>query len=463
MDKLFLTILNMSLTGAFVIAAICLARLPLKKAPKIISYCLWVAAWFRLVFPVSIESAISLIPFNSNPIPTDITVQVVQPVSSGILAVESSTGNIFPAATSAANSNLLHFLTDVGLYIWFTGVVVMLAYGVISYFRLKRKMINADCAEDNVFESNNVLSPFILGIIKPRIYIPFNISPQERKYIILHEQTHIYRKDHIIKIAAYIILCFHWFNPLAWIAFILMGADMEMSCDEKVLKELGADTKKDYAHSLLLFASKTRFLSASPLSFSEGELKRRINNALKYKKTPVFIGIIAIIMAVTLSIGLMLNKPVSDNNIFGESENTSPEITLGSSDFVDDENAVVYDDVSDNDDNTEDADTKDLDKIIDYIEENITLSLLENLDALENNPTIIIDSNSATELGSSDFVDEFNVPADGLIRIVENTITQYYSEQREKAPETVHLSINLNETNTSTSTIILNLGTPNIP
>ena len=309
MDKIFLTVLNMSLTGAFVILAICIARLPLKKAPKIISYCLWVVAWFRLMVPFSIESVISLIPFNTSPIPTDIAFLTVPVISTGIPVVNNLAGNILPVAGQAESVNSILIWTTASFIIWLCGIAAMLLYGIISYSRLAYKMKSAKFIEDNIYEIHSIKSPFVLGIISPKIYLPLSLNEEEREYIILHEKTHIQRKDHIVKLAAYLVLCVHWFNPLAWIAFILMGADMEMSCDESVLKKLGTETKKNYSMSLLSLAESNRFLSGSPLSFSEGGLKARINNVLKYKKTtPLLFSVVAITLTAALGVGLVLNK-----------------------------------------------------------------------------------------------------------------------------------------------------------
>ena len=276
MDKLFPTILNMSLTGAFVIAAICLARLLLKKTPKIISYCLWAVAAFRLVFPFSFESVFSLIPFKAQTIPPDIAMQPVPRIDSGIPFVNNAVSSILPAATPSTSVNPLQIWATVGTFVWFVGVAVMIIYGIVSFVILKRKMRKAAHGEANIYEAENIKSPFVLGVFKPSIYLPIGLSEQERSYIILHEQTHIRRHDHIVKFAAYFILCVHWFNPLAWAAFLLMGVDMEMSCDERVLKEMGCEIKKNYSLSLLSLATERYFVSGSPLAFGEGSIKERI-------------------------------------------------------------------------------------------------------------------------------------------------------------------------------------------
>ena len=308
MDKLFLTILNMSLTGAFVIATICLARLPLKKAPKIISYCLWAVAGFRLVFPFSIESVFGLIPFKAQTIPPDIAVQSIPRIDSGIPFVNNAVSSVLPAATPTAGVNPLQIWITAGAFVWLTGVAVMLIYGVVSFVILKRKMREAAHIDANIYEAGNITSPFVLGVFKPRIYLPIGLSGQERSYILLHEQTHIRRRDHIVKFAAYFILCLHWFNPLAWAAFLLMGVDMELSCDERVLREMGGEIKRDYSLSLLSLATERRVIGGSPLAFGEGGIKERVKNILNFKKTSRVIIVAAVVLVAVLSVGFAVDR-----------------------------------------------------------------------------------------------------------------------------------------------------------
>ena len=326
MDKLFLTIINMSLTGAFVIASICFVRLLLKNAPKIVSYCLWAVVGFRLVFPFSIESVFSLIPFKAQTIPPDIAMQQVPHIDSGIPFVNNAVSSILPAATPTASVNPLQIWTTIGTFVWFVGVAVMFVYGIVSFVILKRKMRTATHIEANIYEAENIKSPFVLGVLKPKIYLPVGLSGQERNYILLHEQTHIRRHDHIVKFAAYFILCLHWFNPLAWVAFLLMGVDMELSCDERVLKEKGGEIKKNYSLSLLSLATERRFIGGSPLAFGEGGVKERIKNVLNFKKPSRVIIIVSVVLVVALSIGFAVNRatnksildlimPMSMNNV----------------------------------------------------------------------------------------------------------------------------------------------------
>lgn len=261
MEKIFISILNMSLTGTFIITVICLARLLLRKAPKIISYALWAVAGFRLVFPYSIQNLFSLLPFKAVAIPQDIAMQTLPRIDSGITIIDNIISAALPAATPAASVNPLQIWIAIGSYIWLFGISIMLIYSLTSIILLKRYLLNATHIENNLYEADNLKTPFVIGLFKPKIYIPAGLSPEELGYIVLHEQTHIKRHDHIIKMLAYFVLCLHWFNPLAWIAFILMSEDMEMSCDELVLKKLGGNIKNAYSLSLVRVAVGHKILN----------------------------------------------------------------------------------------------------------------------------------------------------------------------------------------------------------
>jgi len=311
MDKLFLAIVNMSLTGAFVIAAICLARQLLKKAPKIISYALWAVAGFRLVFPFSIESVFSLIPFTAAPIPADIAMQPIPHINSGVMIVDNITSGSLPSPMLGASVNPLQIWMAIGAFVWLIGIAIMLIYGVFSFVNLKGKMKEAAHCEANIYETAQIKSPFVLGIFSPKIYLPAGLSEHERGYILLHEQTHIRRRDHIVKFAAYFVLCLHWFNPLAWVAFLLMGADMEMACDERVMRELGGDIRDDYSKSLVCIAAGRRIPCGGTLAFSAGGMKERVKRVLNFKNPSRMIIVAAAAVAVALSVGFALDRAVA--------------------------------------------------------------------------------------------------------------------------------------------------------
>jgi len=327
MSELFLTVLNMSLTASYVIIFVMLIRLLLKRAPKFISYALWGVVAFRLIIPFSFESIFSLMPTNTNtvPIPHDIIYQKSPQINSGIEVVDSFVSQSLPIPTVGASVNPLQIYVEIGLYIWILGIIALLVYSLASILILKRQLKSAELIEKNIYEAKNLKTPFVLGLISPTIYLPVGLSVEEKDYILLHEQTHIHRKDHIIKILAFLILSIHWFNPLVWIAFMLMNTDMELSCDERVLKEINKDVKRFYANSLLSLATERHILNGSPLAFGEGNVSGRIKNVLNYKKPSFWVILLAIIIIVVISIGLLTN-PKKQETILHAENTTSYEI-----------------------------------------------------------------------------------------------------------------------------------------
>ena len=309
MSGLFLTILNMSLTANYVIICVILIRLLLKKAPKVIPYALWSVVAFRLIIPFSFESMFSLMPRNTNAvsIPLDIMYQQSPQINSGIEAVDSFISESLPAPTIGASVNPMQIYIEIGAYIWVLGTLVLLIYSLISILILKRQLKSAELIEQNIYEAKNLKTPFVLGLIRQKIYLPVGLNVEERGYILLHEQTHIHRKDHIIKLLAFLILSIHWFNPLVWIAFMLMSTDMELSCDEQVLKVMNEDIKKPYANSLLSLATGRHILNGSPLAFGEGNVKKRIKNVLNYKKPRFWVVIASAIVLIGAGITLLSN------------------------------------------------------------------------------------------------------------------------------------------------------------
>jgi len=197
----------------------------------------------------------------------------------------------------------LQIWTKIGMTVWFSGVAIMFIYALLSFIILKTKMRETIHLKTNIYEAKNIKSPFVLGFWKPKIYIPIGLSEKEISYIILHEQTHIRRLDHIIKLVSYFILSLHWFNPLVWVAFRFMSVDMEMSCDERVLKHKGIEIKKDYSILLLSLATEQHFVGGSPLAFGEGDTESRIKNILNYKKPAIWMVISAVIIVLAMTVG----------------------------------------------------------------------------------------------------------------------------------------------------------------
>jgi beta-lactamase regulating signal transducer with metallopeptidase domain len=344
MSNLFIAVLNMSLKASYVITLVVLIRLLLKRAPKYLSYTLWIAVAFRLTVPFAFESILSLMPKtkNTNPFTHDLVIQGRPQINNSVEAVDRIVRNPLPVQNVGAGPDTTKIYMHIAAYIWIIGLMVLLVYSLISVIRLKKRLKGARLLEDNIYEANNLTTPFVLGIIKPRIYLPDTLNQQERTYIVLHEQTHIRRKDHIIKIVAFIILSIHWFNPLVWIAFILMSMDMELSCDEYVLKEMKEDIKKPYANTLLSLATGRHIIKSSPLAFGEGNVKGRIKNVLNYKRPSFWMILVTTIAVVILSIALISNpreKNLTHKDKSGI-DNTEGEDDKTSSDFPNQEGPI---------------------------------------------------------------------------------------------------------------------------
>ncbi|MBK5251518.1 MAG: M56 family metallopeptidase [Peptostreptococcaceae bacterium] len=321
MDSLFIKIVNMSITSGFVIIFIIIARLFLKRVPKIFAYALWSAALFRLICPFSVESMLSIIPINSESVSKDIIYAKVPQINMGITSIDNAVNAYLPEGTPQASVNPLQIWTLIGESIWIIGIAVILLYGLISYAKLKNRLKNAVNEKGNIYVCKSIETPFVLGLIRPKIYLPASLGIYEKEYILLHEQTHIKRLDHVVRILSFLVLCIHWFNPLVWVVFFLSGKDMEMSCDEAVIKRLGSEVKSEYSSSLLALATGRRILGATPLAFGEGETKGRVKNVLRYKKPSFWVIVAAVIVCSAIAFSLMTNpktpQKVSDdtNNI----------------------------------------------------------------------------------------------------------------------------------------------------
>lgn len=316
MPKLF----NMSLTASVAIVLVILLRLLLKKAPKVISYALWGVVLFRLLCPVSIESGFSFYNlFDTSIEEAGAITSVIEYVPSNIVHAEDPAVTLpVPGISDAINEALpqgqeqlvadpleapMSFVT----YLWMAGVLVMAIYSVVSYLRLHRKLSVIVPLQENIFIADDIGSPFVIGLIRPKIYLPCNLSEKEQEYIILHEQHHIRRYDHITKALAFFALTIHWFNPLVWVAFLLAGKDMEMSCDEAVIRKVGSDVRADYSASLLTLATGRRIIAGTPLAFGEGDTKGRIRNLPNWKKPAVWVILIAVIACIVLAVCLLTN------------------------------------------------------------------------------------------------------------------------------------------------------------
>lgn len=290
MAAIFSSVLNMSLTGSVVILFVILARLLLKRSPKIFSYALWSVVLFRLLCPVAFTAPISVLEVvkpeqKETSDNTSIVTYIPATVNTqaDFIMVQPEEQPVQTEIPSEQEEQLRMTPMHAVALAWAAGTVGMVLYSVVQYLRLRSKLIGAMQQKENIYLADHIDTAFVVGLLQPKIYLPSSVPSGERYYILAHEQYHIRRDDHIIKLLAYLALCIHWFNPLAWIAFILSGKDMEMSCDEAVIKKLGSEIRADYSASLLRLTTHKKILSGMPLAFGEGDTKDRVLNMAKWK------------------------------------------------------------------------------------------------------------------------------------------------------------------------------------
>ena len=315
MSELFLKIVNMSISASWIVLVILLLRLLLKKAPKWVTVLLWGIVAVRLICPFSIESALSLLP-SPQTISTKATVN--QPaIDSGVPIIDYVTNPIIGETAVSLGTekdlSLFQFIMPYLAWLWLLGITALLIYTVFSYVRVKKKIGTAVLLRDNIFQSESVVSPFVLGIIKPKIYLPFNMNEQVMNLVTAHENAHIRRKDHWWKPFGFLVLTLHWFNPLMWLGYVLLCRDIELACDEKVIKEFNSEQKADYSQALLTCSVNRRMIAACPIAFGEGGVKARVKSVLNYKKPAFWIVAAAIVASVAVAVCFLTN-PKSDSS-----------------------------------------------------------------------------------------------------------------------------------------------------
>ena len=309
MNELFLKIINMSISASWLVLAVLILRFVLKKAPKWINVLLWGIVAIRLICPFSFESTLSLIP-SAETIPLNIGMDTTSTINSGISAINNAVNPIISQSNTpmaGASVNLLQITIGIYEYIWIFGMIALALYTAISYWRLRRKVDTAVRYKDNIFQSENVSSPFVFGIIKPRIYLPFKMNGQDLEHVVAHEHAHIRRKDHWWKPFGFLLLTIHWFNPLMWMAYVLLCRDIELACDEKVIKELGNEQRGDYTQALVACSVNRRMIAACPLAFGEVSVKERVKSVMNYKKPAFWVIIISVIVCVGVAVCFLTN------------------------------------------------------------------------------------------------------------------------------------------------------------
>ena len=313
MSEFFLKILNMSISASWVVLAVVVLRFVLKKAPKWVNVLLWGMVAVRLICPVSLESVFSLIP-SVEPIPEEVISGPGFEVQTGVAIVDKPVSNYlddhyFEGVTVPAN-NGFQVITVLSL-IWLAGMAGLLIYTVFSYLRLRRRVNTAVLLRDNIFQSEAVGMPFVLGIFRPGIYLPFTIEAADLEHVVAHERAHIRRGDHLWKPLGFLLLTIHWFNPLLWLAYVLLCRDIELACDERVIKNLDNEHKACYSQALLTCSIGNgihrRLISACPLAFGEVGVEERVKSVMNYKKPGFWVMLLAVISCLVVAVCFLTN------------------------------------------------------------------------------------------------------------------------------------------------------------
>ncbi|MBR5762839.1 MAG: hypothetical protein IKX87_12530, partial [Lachnospiraceae bacterium] len=304
MSGVFLKILNMSITASWLIAAVILVRLLLKKAPKWVTCLLWAVVAVRLICPFSIESALSLVPTDA-PVPANILGASRPTVATGVPVIDNT---INPAISETMapqvgdSANPLQVLTFAASVVWVTGIAVLLVYALISWLRLRRKVAASIEIKKGVRAGDDVDSPFILGVFKPIVYVPATMSGETLESVLRHESAHLSRKDHWWKPLGFLLLTIYWFNPLCWAAYILLCRDIELACDEKVIRDMDTADKAAYSQALLDCSVNRARVAACPLAFGEVGVKERVKSVLNYKKPAFWVIVCAVVACVVVAV-----------------------------------------------------------------------------------------------------------------------------------------------------------------
>lgn len=321
MESVFLKLVNMSITASYLILAVMLYRVVLKKAPKYIRCILWGLVGLRLVLPFSFKSVLSLIP-SAEPLPEEFLYAATPQVNTGITSVNNVLNPVISESLTPADltsANPTQILSFISSRLWFAGMIIMALYALISYLRLRRRVAVSIPVGRQVRLCDYTDTPFILGFIRPQIYLPSGMPQNTMDHVLAHEMAHLKRKDHWWKPLGFLLLTVYWFNPLMWAAYVLLCRDIELACDEKVVKTLDIDAKKAYSAALLQCSVPRRMITTCPLAFGEVGVKARIKSVLNYKKPAFWVIIIAIIASIIIGL-CFLTDPV-------DKEDTMPSVS----------------------------------------------------------------------------------------------------------------------------------------
>lgn len=299
LDVVFSLVLTMSLSASWIAAAVLVLRLCLKRAPKWVNVLLWGIVAVRLVLPVSIESPLSLLPRTEAILPA----VTAQPIQAGTAPAVGGAAAIASGAAMRSQPGR----TTILAWVWLVGIAVLLLYTWISTQRLRRKVREAVRLQGNIYETEHIASPFVLGVLRPRIYLPYHMDSRDREQVIAHEQAHLRRGDHVWKPLGFLLLTIHWFNPLLWLSYVLLCRDIELACDEKVIKHLDCGQRADYMQALVTCSVNRRRIAACPLAFGEIGVKERVRSVMNYKKPTFWIILLAVAACVVLAVCFLTN------------------------------------------------------------------------------------------------------------------------------------------------------------
>lgn len=331
MADVFIKTLNMGIAASWLILAVVVLRVILKRAPKRFRLLLWAVVGLRLVLPVSIESALSLVP-SAQTLPEGVMYAAAPELNTGIAALNDAINPAFTAAFApepAASANPLQVLLPVASVIWLAGAAVMLLWALVSWLRLRRRVAEAVRLEGNVYESERVASPFVLGLIRPRIYLPFGLDESAREQVLTHERAHIARGDHVIKPLGWLILAVYWYNPLVWLAYALFCRDIELACDERVIRRLPVSGRADYSQALLDLSRPHHGVGACPLAFGESAVKGRVKSVLTYKRPAFWLIMLAAVLCIGAAVCFLTDpKAEADDSVQNDSHDYGIPITV---------------------------------------------------------------------------------------------------------------------------------------
>lgn len=317
MIAFFLKIVNMSISAGWLVLVVLLLRMVLKQAPKWVRVLLWGLVAVRLICPFSFESVLSLIP-STETISPEIMLSPTPQIHTGISSLNSAINPIITesfAPAPLASMNPLQLWIPLAAIGWLVGIAAMLIYAAVSYILLRRKVATAVLLRDNIYQSEHVDSPFVLGLVKPRIYLPFQMDDGSLEYVIAHENSHIRRKDHWWKPLGFLLLAFYWIHPFMWLGYILLCRDIELACDEKVIREMDSESRADYTQALVACSVSHRGIAACPLAFGEVSVKARVKSVMNYRKPSFWIIVAAVLICIAVAVCFLTDPPAALGDI----------------------------------------------------------------------------------------------------------------------------------------------------